>query len=92
MIPVTIMAPCKKCNAMISASNVQDIKNHNCSSKGKKVLCTVDGCNKKFFTQVTLRYHMKHYHKLDQSSSSKQTSEEVAKTDDVTQINTLWVI
>jgi len=89
MIPVTIMAPCKKCNAMISASNVQDIKNHNCSSKGKKVLCTVDGCNKKFFTQVTLRYHMKHYHKLDQSSSSTQTSEEVAKTDDVTQINTL---
>ena len=77
---------------MISASNVQDIQNHSCSSKGKKVLCTVDGCDKKFFTQVTLRYHMKHYHKLDQSSSSKQTSEEVAKTDDVTQINTLWVI
>merc|ERR1719203_2422717 len=59
---------------MITASNVQDIQNHTCPKKGKKVLCTVDGCNKKFFTQVTLRYHMKHYHKLCQSSSSKQTS------------------
>jgi len=36
MIPVTINTPCKRCNTMISASNVQDIQNHSCSSKGKK--------------------------------------------------------
>lgn len=87
MIPVTLMTPCKTCNAMITASNVQDIQNHTCSSKGKKVLCTVDGCSKKFFTQVTLRYHMKHYHKLCQSSSSKQTSLDKVKSDDITLIN-----
>jgi len=89
MIPVTLMTPCKTCNAMITASNVQDIQNHTCPKKGKKVLCTVDGCNKKFFTQVTLRYHMKHYHKLCQSSSSKQTSNLVkVKSDDGITINT----
>jgi len=74
MIPVTLMTPCKTCNSMITASKVQDIQNHTCSSERKKVRCTVVGCDKKFFTQITLRYHMNHYHKLSQSPKSKQTS------------------
>jgi hypothetical protein len=72
MIPVTLMTPCKTCNAMITASKVQDIQNHTCSSERKKVRCTVVGCDKKLFTQITLRYHMNHYHKVSQSPRSKQ--------------------
>ena len=39
---------------MITASKVQDIQNHTCSSERKKVRCTVVGCDKKFFTQITV--------------------------------------
>lgn len=66
MIPVTVMTPCKNCNVMIKAASVQDIQNHACSSKEKSVNCVVDGCRKKFFTQYTLRYHLKFYHKMGQ--------------------------
>ena len=73
MIPVTLMTPCKSCNAMIAATNVQDIQHHACSSKSKNVNCSVSGCDKKFFTQVTLRYHLKHYHKIGQKNEKTTT-------------------
>jgi hypothetical protein len=64
MIPVTLMTPCKTCNVTIAASSVRDIQNHICSSKDKNVKCTIEGCSKKFFKQITLKYHLKHYHKV----------------------------
>lgn len=70
MIPVTVMTPCKNCNLMIKAASVQDLQNHVCSSKEKRITCAIENCNKKFFTQVTLRYHLKHYHKMGQQSAA----------------------
>ena len=67
MIPVTLLTPCKNCQKMISASNVQDIQHHVCAAKFKNVHCTVQNCDKKFFTQMTLRYHLKHYHRIGQN-------------------------
>ena len=73
MIPVTLMTPCKKCKKMISASNVQDLQHHVCPAKFKNVECTVKNCDKKFFTQLTLRYHLKHYHRIGVKEVAKKS-------------------
>ena len=65
---------------MIAATNVQDIQHHVCSSsKSKNVNCSVAGCDKKFFTQITLRYHLKHYHKIGNAEKAKSVPAAQAK-------------
>ena len=72
-MPVTIVTQCKTCKASIKANNVTDIQDHVCfdaennkkqKQPNKCITCTENGCNKKFYAQVTLRYHLKHYHRL----------------------------
>merc|ERR1712226_1018446 len=74
MMPVTIVTQCKTCKASIKATNVTDIQDHVCFDAGNKkqqpkcITCTEKGCNKKFYAQVTLRYHLKHYHSLGKNN------------------------
>ena len=85
MIPVTLLTPCKNCKKIISASNVQDIQHHVCAAKFKNVHCTVENCDKKFFTQLTLRYHLKHYHRLGRNKevvAKKSKPNECKNNDD----------
>jgi len=77
MMPVTIVTQCKTCKASIKANNVTDIQDHVCfdsarmnkkNQQSKGITCTEKGCNKKFYAQVTLRYHLKHYHGLGKNT------------------------
>merc|ERR1719219_1756387 len=77
MMPVTIVTQCKTCKASIKANNVTDIQDHVCfdsarmnkkNQQSKCIICTEKGCNKKFYAQVTLRYHLKHYHGLGKNT------------------------
>ena len=83
MMPVTIMTQCKTCNESIKANNVQDIQNHICSTKQQKsISCSEDGCKKKFYTQVTLRYHLKHYHRAKNVESREEETNNDASNQD----------
>ena len=79
MIPVTLMTPCKNCNKVIAASNVQEIQNHACS-KEKNIKCVIENCDKKFMTQITLRYHLKHYHNI---GAKKQVNKDLVSKNNV---------
>ncbi len=61
MVPVTLRTPCQTCGAVISASTVQELNRHNCNKKS--VPCTMDNCDKAFFSRQALKYHLQHYHK-----------------------------
>lgn len=75
MIPVTVKTPCKTCGVVINAAGMHDLQNHVCSAKDKNVSCSVDGCDKRFFSKTTLRYHLKHYHRVNQKPSSSEDEE-----------------
>ena len=68
---------------MISASNVQDLQHHVCPAKFKNVECTVKNCDKKFFTQLTLRYHLKHYHRIGVKEVAKKSKPVIENANDV---------
>merc|ERR550539_631451 len=62
MIPVTVTTGCKACGDTIVASSLGDLKKHVCEVRNKNVSCPEFGCDMKFFTKSSLRYHVKHIH------------------------------
>lgn len=62
MIPVTVTTGCKACGDTIVASSLGDLKKHVCEVRSKNVGCPEFGCDMKFFTKSSLRYHVKHIH------------------------------
>jgi len=62
MIPVTVTTGCKLCGDTIVASSLGDLKKHVCEVRDKNVDCPEFGCDMKFFTKSSQRYHVKHIH------------------------------
>ena len=67
MIPVTLKTPCKKCHKMITASSLQELKEHHCtpSASGPRetpFTCPHVDCGQKLTSRNALQYHQKHCH------------------------------
>ena len=70
MIPVTLKTPCKKCHKMITASSLQELKEHHCSGSASAssapretpFTCPVVDCGQKLSSRNALQYHQKHCH------------------------------
>ena len=74
MIPVTLKTPCKKCHKMITASSLQELKEHHCTGSGGSVSSASSGpretpftcphvdCGQKLSSRNALQYHQKHCH------------------------------
>merc|ERR1719410_1556695 len=71
MIPVTLKTPCKNCNKIITASSLQELKQHICQPPGSETMmtCKVNNCGRKFTNKNSFQYHQKHCH--DQINSKK---------------------
>lgn len=67
MIPVTLKTPCKKCHKMITASSLQELKEHHCTppTSGPRETpfsCPHVDCGQKLSSKNALQYHQKHCH------------------------------
>ncbi len=77
MIPVTVKTPCKSCGEVIVASSLAELKNHVChtseaaAAASKNVHCSESGCDMKFLTKTSLRYHIKHYHNQHKATATE---------------------
>jgi len=72
MIPVTVTTGCKACGDTIVASSLGDLKKHVCEVRDKNVDCPEFGCDMKFFTKSSLRYHVKHIHQQQQQQNKQK--------------------
>merc|ERR1719411_1591302 len=65
MIPVTLKTPCKTCHQMITASSLQELKEHVCNvtvTTKEQHVNSVSNCGKMFGNKKSLQYHQKHCH------------------------------
>ena len=61
MIPVTLKTPCKTCHKMITASSIQELKDHKCNAAAP-FICPQVNCGQKLSSKNALQYHQKHCH------------------------------
>ena len=61
MIPVTLKTPCKSCHKMITASSIQELKDHKCNAAAP-FICPQVNCGQKLSSKNALQYHQKHCH------------------------------
>ena len=66
MIPVTLKTPCKTCHKMITASSIQELKEHKCDPapepRDTTFICPQVNCGQKLSSKNALQYHQKHCH------------------------------
>ena len=77
LIPVALKTPCKNCGQVITASSLQELKEHSCAGW----VCDVPACARKFTTKNAYQYHMKHCHNLQRQQGPLYSDTKLLVTD-----------